>query len=152
MPYTFRLSDLPKFDLWVDRGLDFETWKTQWTSYVSLSGLGKESAVTQLQALTLFFSRETLTIVDSLGLTTEQCADVQTIITAIKQYVEGHINKSVERHNFWKQVQVQQCGETFDDYVVALDELVKTCNFCSKNIRDQLIEGLIEPSGILNIV
>ena len=42
---------------------------------------------------------------------------------------------------------MQQQGETFDDFLIALGELVKTCKFCSedcakKNIRDQIIEGL----------
>ena len=42
---------------------------------------------------------------------------------------------------------IQQPSETFDDYLVALQELAKTCNFCSdecaqKNIRDQIIEGI----------
>ena len=59
MPYVFRLSDLPKLDLQVDRGTDFEAWKTQWTSYSTLSGLSGESAATQVQALTLCFLRET---------------------------------------------------------------------------------------------
>ncbi|XP_065891734.1 uncharacterized protein [Dysidea avara] len=36
MPYVFRLSDLPKLDLQVDRGTDFEAWKAQWTSYSTL--------------------------------------------------------------------------------------------------------------------
>ena len=43
----------------------------------------------------------------------------------------------------------QQTGESFDDYLVSLHELVKTCYFCSdactnKNIRDQIIEGLLD--------
>ena len=83
MPYTFRLSDLSKLDLQVDRGADFVAWKTQWSSYVSLSGLGEESAETQVHALTLCFSRETLSIVDNLGLTTDQRKDTQAIIAAI---------------------------------------------------------------------
>ena len=37
-------------------------------------------------------------------------------------------------------------GETFDDFLISLRELSKTCKFCSescteKKIRDQIIEG-----------
>ena len=110
MPYTFRLSDLPKLDLQVDKGANFEAWKTQWTSYVSLSELGEESAATQVQALILCLLLETLTVVDNLGLSTEQHENVQAIITAIKQYVDDHIKESVEHRNFRKQVQKR--GET----------------------------------------
>ena len=155
MPYTFILSDLPKLDLQVDRGADFVAWKTQWSSYVSLSGLGEESAETQVHALTLCFSRETLSIVDNLGLTTDQRKNTQAIIAAIKRYVDGHINESVERRNFRKRI--QQRGETFDDYLVALRELVKTCSFCSpactaKNIWDQIIEGILEGDTVEHLL
>ena len=122
--------------------------------YVSLSWLGEESAATQVQAMTLCFSRETLTVVDNLGLSTELRENVQASITAIKQYVDGYINESVECSNFQKWV--QQRGETYD-YLVALRELVKTCNFCSpaytaKNIRDQLIEGNLDGDTIEHLL
>ena len=94
----------------------------------------------------LCFSRETVTIVDNLGLTDEQRRKAMAIITAIERYVQGQINESVERRNFRKRV--QQEGETFDDFV-SLHELAKTCSFCSeectqKNIQDQIIAGLMD--------
>ena len=118
MPFVFRLSDLPKLDLQVDRGTDFETWKTQWTSYLSLSGLAGESADTKVKALTLYFSRETLAIVDNLGLTTEQKGDVDAIITAIKRHIDGLVNESMERRKLCRRC--QQPGESLDDYLVSL--------------------------------
>ena len=147
MPFTFRQGDLPKLDLQVDRGSDFAAWKAQWASYLSLSGLADEEASKQVQALTLCFSHDTLTIVQNLGLSEEERKCVKSIIDAIQCYIEGHINESVERRNFRRRI--QQPGETFDDFLVSLRELVKTCNFCSeactqKNIRDQIIEGLLD--------
>ena len=73
--------------------------------------------------------------------------DGEVIISTIKCYIDGHINESVERHNFRRCV--QQSGEAFDDFLVALHELVKTRNFCSsacmeKSIRDQIIEGILD--------
>ena len=147
MPYTFRQGDLPKLDLTVDRGTDFTAWKSQWQAYFSLSGLENQSTTKQVQALTLCFSRETVTIVNNLGLTEEQRSRANDIITAIERYVQGQINESVERRNFRRRV--QQEGETFDDFLVSLRELVKTCSFCSeectqKNLRDQIIAGLLD--------
>ena len=91
----------------------------------------------------LCFSHETLTIVENLGLTTEQRKDGEAIISAIKRYIDGHINESKEQRNFWRRG--QQRGEAFDDFLVAIRGLVKTCNFCSpacmeKSTRDQVIE------------
>ena len=97
MSYVFRQGDLLKLDLQVDRGTDFKAWKTQWIAYINLSGLDKETPAKQVQAC---FSCETLTIVENLGLTAEQRADVTKIVDAVQQYVEGHINESIERRNF----------------------------------------------------
>ena len=147
MPFTFRQGDLPKLDLSVDRGTDFAAWMTQWESYCSLSGLADENAQKQVQALMLCFSRDTLSIVQNLGLTEEENGNVASIIRAVKRYVDGHVNETVERRHFRKRT--QQVGESFDDFLVSLRELVKTCNFCSdactsKNIRDQIIDGLLD--------
>ena len=70
--HIFRPGDLPKLDLQVDREADFKAWKSQWEAYLNLSGLSTESEAKQVQALTLCFSRETVTIVDNLGLTEAQ--------------------------------------------------------------------------------
>ena len=69
--------------------------------------------------------------------------------------MEGHINESVERRTFCRRV--QQPGETFDDFLVSLRELAKTCKFCSdnctqKNIRDQLIEGLLDGDTVEHLL
>ena len=68
MAYVFRQGDLPKLDLQVDRGTDFRAWKSQWDAYLSLSRLSTQAASKQVQALTLCFSRETITIVENLAL------------------------------------------------------------------------------------
>ena len=144
--YVFRQGDLPKLDLHVDRGSDFLAWKSQWDAYLSLSGLGTQPQTKQVQALTLCFSRETVTVMENLGLSEEQRWNAKDIVKAIGMYVTGQLNESVERRSFRRRV--QQPGESFDDFLVSLRELAKTCNFCDngcteKNIRDQVIEGLI---------
>lgn len=118
MAYIFRQGDLPKLDLQVDRGTDFLAWKTQWDAYVSLSGLDKEPESKQIKALTVCFSRETLTIVDNLGLTQADRAKAKPTIETMQRYTEGHINKLVKRRNFKRQI--QQPGELFDDFLVSL--------------------------------
>ena len=143
--YTFRQGDLPKLDLQIDRGTEFTAWRTQWNSYSSLSGLVNEDATKQVKALTLCLSRETLAIVHNLGLSEEQMKRPDAVIQAMQEYIDGHVNETVERRNFRSRRQLP--GESFDDFLIALRELVKTCKFCSeqcaqKNLRDQVVEGL----------
>ena len=155
MPYTFHAGDLPKLDLDVDRGSDFLAWEKQWNSYRILSGLVGSEAATQVHALHFCMSRETLTIVENLGLTDAQRADQAQIIAGLKWYVQGRINETVERRNFRQRKQAS--GETFDDYLVSLRELAKTCNFCNNdclrnNLRDQLVEGVIDPEVVRDLL
>ena len=95
MLYVFRQGDLPKLDVQVDRGADFMAWKSQWESYMSLSGLSEESTEKKVQALPFCFSRETLSIVHNLGLSDADKRDITAIIATIKAYIDGHINESV---------------------------------------------------------
>ena len=49
---------------------------------MSLSGLAEESNEKKVQALTLCFSHKTLSIVQNLGLSSDEMKDVTTIIDA----------------------------------------------------------------------
>jgi len=85
-----------------------------------------------------------LSVVENLGLTNKQKNDVMASIEALQRDVDGHLHETVECRNFCRRV--QQPGEMFDDFVIALRELVKTCKFCfkactEKSIRDQIIGG-----------
>ena len=155
MSYTFRTNNLPKLDLDTDRGTDFLAWQQQWLAYRSLSGLSGEPAAKQVQALQLCFSRDTLNIVENLGLSSAQKKDQAQIIAALKQHVEGQVNETIEHRNFRQRKQRQ--GESFDDFLVSLWELAKTCNFCNhdclqKVLRDQIIEGLLDSEIIQELL
>ena len=76
--YIFRQGDLLKLDLQVDRRSDFAAWKLQWDYYHSLSGLADQITAKQVQALTLYFSHDTLSVVQNLGLTEEEREQVLT--------------------------------------------------------------------------
>ena len=147
MPFTFRRSNIPQLDLDIDQGSGFTSWKEEWNAYSAVSGLEKEEPGIQYNVLRLAFSGETALIVSSLGLPKENKNNVKTIIKALTGHVESTINETVERKAFRKRKQQQ--GESFDDYLVSLRDLVRTCNYCSdecsnKALRDQIIEGLNE--------
>jgi len=59
-----------------------------------------------------------------------------SLIDAMQQYIDGHINETVEYRNF--RCQIQQPGEPFDNYLILLWELAKTCKFCSKSFLQKI--------------
>ena len=146
MPFTFRKSDIPHLDLDIDRGSNFTSWKEEWTAFSLASELFKKEAETQYNVFRLAFSRETALIVSNLGLPEEKNKNVKSIIEALTEHVEGTVNETVEQKAFRKRR--QQKGESFDDFLVFLRDLVCTCNYCSEEctnkeaIRDQFIEGI----------
>ena len=145
--YTFCLSDSPKLDLQINKGKDFTAWRLQWKSYCSLSGLANKEALKQVKALSLCFWGETLSIVQNLGLTNEERKNVTVIIEALQRYVDGHLNETVEQRNYHRHK--QQSGESFDNLLISIRELVKTYKFClemctEKNIQNQVIEEVYD--------
>ena len=66
-------------------------------------------------------------------------------MTAIQLYLAGQINESVECRNF--RSRTQQQGESFDDYLVSLQELAKTCQ-----LRSDVIEGLLDGDTVENLL
>ena len=155
MPYTFRKSNLPTLDLEIQRGSDLDVWIEAWEGYVFLSGLRDEDEQTKVYALKQCLTDNSRRILTNLGLTADQMSNMSTIIARIKSHAYGQVNETVERHKLRRRTQKQ--GETIDDYVVELRELVKTCNFCSdkcteKAIRDQLVEGLHDPDAVEDLL
>ena len=97
--YVFRAGDLPKLDLNVDRGSDFLAWKSQWDAYLSLSGLGTQAQEKRVQALTLCLSRETVTIVENLGLSEAQRGNAGDIVKAMGVCVRDWTAERISRSN-----------------------------------------------------
>ena len=76
-------------------------------------------------------------IVQNLNLSDTDMQDVAATMAAIKQYIDGHINESVEHRHFHRHT--QQVGESFDDCLLVLHELIKTCNCCSNECTQKNI-------------
>lgn len=69
---------------------------------------------------------------------------------AVIQAMQEYIDEIVER-------QWQQQGESFDNFLIVLCKLIKTCKFCletcaQKNLRDQIIEGLRDTETVEDLL
>lgn len=143
----------PVLDLSVVKTPDFDAWEAKYRGFIRLSGL-MEDGITDNdrrdfleQSLTL----ESLQTIRNLGMSAAEAADWESIVKAMRAYVVGRQNVTVERRNFRKRK--QEKGERFDDYLISLRELAKTCNFCNDEctesaLRDQLVEGLYDPEAV----
>ena len=69
-----------------------------------------------MEALSLCFPRETIGIVQNLGLTDAERKDVSAIIDMLQRYVDGYLNETVERQNFSSPGTA--AGETFNNFLI----------------------------------
>ena len=61
---------------------------------MTLMGLADSAPAMEVHTLQFCLSRETLTIVNNLGLTDIQKADQVHIVATLKRYVQGRINET----------------------------------------------------------
>ena len=117
---------------------DWKLFKQMWTNYIVVAGLEIE-APAYLRALFLHtLGAEGLTIFNGLEL--DDSATVDQIISAMDTHFIGKTNEIYERFVFNKRDQKE--GESFDDYINCLRQLIKTCNF-SHEIADSLLRDRI---------
>ncbi len=145
MPFDKKVQ-FPKFDLETTDGADdFKVWHRKWNAYMRISGLDEEPETQQVDILTLSLSNSTLKVENSLRLTDAQRNDAEEIIRALKEPIEGKVNKYVERRKLRQRV--QEHGESFEDYMVSLRQIASSCKYCDDEcmetaLVDQLTAGL----------
>ena len=133
-----------KLNLATDKGDAFVVWETRWKDYEALSKLKARPVNEQLALLRRCLSDDTLKVMLNLKLSDADKDDTDKIIEALKVHSHGKVNVVIERRSF--NLRVQSSTESFDDYLTALRELVKTCDFCEDCcptlIRDRIVTGI----------
>ena len=113
------------------------------TTFCCLVWDGAEPRV-QIAALRDCLTDDTVRVLRNLELSETDRIDVEKSIDALEKYANGQVNEVIERKKFNERVQAQ--GESFDDFLTSLKELVRSCNFCNECrdslIRDRVIMGL----------
>jgi len=64
--------------------------------------LPEQDAIKEVHCTSTIFSHGTLSVVQNLGFSKEERASVNSMISAIKQHIAGHVNEMVEQKNFWQ--------------------------------------------------
>ena len=131
-----------RLDISTDRGELFAFWEQRWKDYALLSGLTQQPIDVQMAILRSCFSDDTLKIVRNLSSDAQKTPD--TVIDALRTHARGQVNVVMERRNF--NLRSQHAGELFDDFVMDLRDLAKTCDFCDaceeSLIRDRVVVGI----------
>ena len=91
-----------------------------------------------------FFNDDTLQIVRNLSSDAQKTPD--TVIDALRAHAPEQVSVVMERRDF--NLRSQHAGELFDDFVMDLQDLAKTCDFCDtckeSLIHDHVVVGICD--------
>ena len=105
----------------------FRLWNGRLDDHFLLSGIEDMKPRHQMATLRACLSCETLRIVGNRELQ-ETEKNITVILQRLEDYAIGQVNEVVERK--WFNSRIQAEGETFNNFVMSLRDLVRSCNFC----------------------
>ena len=150
IPLPTNFSPPPPLKLKDNKADEWKLFCQLWDNYVVITDLETKDKAFQRAVFLNTAGAEGVRLFNSLTFDTlpdgekEDDKDVTLIMKKMATLILGEKNETYERYVFNKRDQGND--ETIDAYVVALTELVKTCNFCDclrqSLIRDRLVLGI----------
>ena len=124
---------------------NWKLFKQKWMNYSIIVNMTKKKEEYQRASFLNALTDEALLIYNGFKFAeAEDTRKVADIIKAFDDYAVGETNATYERFVFHKRKQGD--SESIDNFVSALRNLVKTCDFCDKcldsMIRDQIVLGV----------
>ena len=148
-PKPLNVNPPPPLKYGEDKVEEWTMFKQQYELFATISELGLREKEYQSAVFLHSIGNAGLKIYNNLVFAnTEDKNDVKTIIKKIDGYIIGDTNETYERYKFNRRDQAE--GETIDEYVAALRDLAKSCNFCScpdlkeSLLRDRIVLGIRE--------
>ena len=128
-----------------------ENWryfKQKWGHYVILTKLSQQSREYQVALLLHTLGDEALRVYNGFQFTTpEEDRTIAEITAQFDTFAVGEVNETYERFIFNKRD--QKDGESFESFLAAIRNLVRTCNYCdncvNSIVRDRIVLGIQAP-------
>ena len=134
-PFNFRNPD------------DWPRWKNRFQQFRDASGLSSESESKQVSTFLYCLGEEAESVLASTGVTPDDQKEYDTVLEKVDGFFQVHKNVIYERPLFNRRS--QQSGESAEQYIMALYELVQHCNYGGMKdemIRDRLVVGIRDSS------
>lgn len=128
LPKEIRLSE-------GDVTANFKYFKSQWTNYVTASGLGNSDENVKKATLLSIIGEECHRRYENLPLNEEEKATAESMLKALEKYLTPKKNVRYERAIF--NMAKQEDDESYDAYINRLRGLIKTCEY--KELEDDLL-------------
>ena len=130
-PFNFRKPD------------DWSRWKRRFQQFREASGLSEATTTKQISTLLYCLGEEAEAVLTSTNATKDDRADYDRALGKFDSFFQVRKNVIYERARFNRLN--QQCGETAEQYIMALYDLAECCDYgqmTEEMIRDRLIVGI----------
>lgn len=114
---------------------NFKYFKSQWTNYMTASGLSNSDEEVKKATLLSVIGEECHRRYENLPLSTEEKRTSETMLKAMEKYLTPQKNVRYERAVF--NMAKQDDDESYDAYINRLRGLIKTCEY--KELEDDLL-------------
>ena len=122
---------------------DWPRWKHCFEQFRTASGLFKESAEQQVSTLLYCLGEEAEDVLISMNITEEEHKTYESVRSHLDDFFKVRINVILEREKFNRRC--QRDGETAEEFITTLYNLVETCNYKDlkeEMLRDRLVVGI----------
>ena len=124
---------------------DWKLFEQKWKNYATITHLGDTSDAYQLALLLHTLGDAALKIYNGFDFeSSEEERTVAEVLARFKSFAVGKANETYERYMFNKRV--QEPGESFDTFLNAIRNLIRTCNYCISCepgiLRDRIVLGI----------
>ena len=112
---------------------DWPKWKRRFEQFRAASGLAKEGEEQQVSTLLYCLGEDAEDVLISMNIAAEDRKSYEAVISHFDDYFKVRINVILERAKFNRRAQRE--GETAEEYITALYNLVETCNY--KDLKEE---------------
>ena len=126
-----------------NRTFNWELFKQTWLNYEIVTGLNEKTGQIRVATLLSIIGYDALQVYNAFGWNEHDQLTTDNIIAKFKNYCKPKKNHSYERCIFMSRKQKK--NESIDDFVVAIRNLVKHCNY------EQLTDSLVRDTIIMGI-
>nr|XP_037275468.1 uncharacterized protein LOC119168167 [Rhipicephalus microplus] len=132
---SFTLRTPPQFTF--DNPAQWTVWLQQFEDYSFVSGLSSAPEETKVRTLLYCMGPQGREVLSSLMSDAEAYHSYFSVTTSLSGYFVHPVNEVYESSRFHKRTQA--VGESVDAFFTALRNLVKKCNYASREIDDRLV-------------
>ena len=125
---------------------EFAIWKEKYKGHCKLTRMNQLSSDEQKAALIALLDDDLVRLVKySLGINiNDNAVKTDDIVKQIGDHLRKQRNVILDRREFFQRV--QQTGEPFNDFLMAIKEIHEFCNFCEHcqddQLRDKIVTGI----------